>query len=105
MNEALQVTFRHMTTSPQIRELCEQKLQKLRQQYPDATSCHVILDCPGATHHRKGIEFHAQLELTVGRTHTRIAAEALHEDAYAAVRQVFDNARRQIETRAERQTG
>ena len=64
MNEALQVTFRHMTTSPAIRELAEQKLQKLRQQFPDATSCHVILDAPGATHHRKGIEFRAQLELT-----------------------------------------
>lgn len=101
--QSLQVTFRHMPPSTPLRELAEQKFMKFKNQFADAVSCHVVIDCPAQNHHNKGNHFHVQVELNVGRTHTRIAAEADHEDAYAAVRDAFERAKKQAESRLERQ--
>lgn len=102
MNNSLQVTFRHMPTSDALQQLADEKLAKLKQHYPDALDCHVVVDCPGYPHHRKGQQAVVHVELTIGRTHTRVGAEARHEDAYAAMRQAFENLDRQITTRIER---
>ena len=101
--QSLQVTFRHIPPSDALRELAEQKFLKLKHQFADAVSCHVVIDCPGQNHHNKGNNFHVQVELNVGRTHGRVAAEADHEDAYAATREAFERAKKQVESRIERQ--
>jgi putative sigma-54 modulation protein len=105
MNNSLQVTFRHMPTSEPLQALAAEKLAKLKQHYPDALDCHVVIDCPNYPHHRKGQEMVVHVELTVARTHSRIVGEARHEDAYAAVRQAFDNIDRQVSSRADRRVG
>ena len=105
MNNSLQVTFRHMPTSEPLQQLATEKLAKLKHHYPDALDCHVVVDCPGYPHHRKGQEAHVHVDLTVGRTHMRIMAEARHEDAYAAMRQAFDNIERQVASKVDRQVG
>lgn len=98
----LQVTFRHMESSEPLRQLAEEKLAKLRSHFPDAMDCHVVIDSPAQGHHRKGNEFVTHVEVTVGRQHTRISAEASHEDAYAGMRQAFENLTRQIESKTKR---
>ena len=105
MNNSLQVTFRHMQSSEPLEQLAVEKLAKLKTHYPDALDCHVVVDCPGYPHHRKGQDAVVHEELTVGRTHSRMVAEARHEDAYAAMRQAFDNLERQITSRVDRRVG
>ena len=105
MNNSLQVTFRHMQSSEPLEQLAVEKLAKLKTHYPDALDCHVVVDCPGYPHHRKGQDAVVHVELTVGRTHSRMVAEARHEDAYAAMRQAFDNLERQITSRVDRRVG
>ena len=106
MSPQLQITFRHMEASDPLRQLAEEKLAKLRAQFPDAVDCHVVIDCPSQSHHRKGNDFVTHVEVTIGRQHVRVAAEAAHEDAYAGMRQAFENLRRQIDSRtAERRVG
>ena len=96
MAEPLQITFRHMESSDALRELANEKLRKLQSHHPDAINCHVVVDAAGS--HRKGNECITHVELTVGGQHTRIAAEATHEDAYTGMRHAFENLKRQIES-------
>lgn len=96
---SLQVTFRHLASSESLTELAEKRLDRLRAIFPDATDCHVVVEQPNAEHHRKGVPFRAHVEITVGRSHARVTAEAHHESAYAAMRRAFDNVRRQIDHR------
>lgn len=101
MTESLQITFRHMPASDSLRELASEKLAKLKAHYPDVLDCHVVIDRPLMAHHRKGHPCVTHVEATLGRQHVRLTAEASHDDAYAGLRQAFDNLRRQIETRVE----
>lgn len=97
-----QITFRHMSASDSLRELIQEKLEKLMTRFPDACDCHVVVDCAPPTKHRQGDLYLARVELTIGRAHLRIAAEASNEDAYVGMREAFQNLARQIEHRVQR---
>jgi ribosomal subunit interface protein len=100
----LQITFRHMPASDALRQLASEKYEKLKSHYSDALDCHVVVDFVSAQH-RKGNDTTTHVELTIGRQHTRLYAEATHEDAYAGMRQAFESLKRQIEHRVERKVG
>lgn len=88
----LQMTFRHVPTSDALQTHAEEQLSKLRQRFPSATACHVVVEGSKQPHDGR---FHVHLELSVSNHHPRISARAAHEDAFCATREVFDKALRQ----------
>ena len=97
----LQITFRHMDSTDSLRDVAEEKFDRLRAHYEGPVRCHVVIDGPtGAS--RKGAEFTVHADLTLGREDTRIDAATHHAQAACAVREVFARIERQLASRRER---
>jgi len=96
----LQITFRHMDPSPALEERIRRRADELGQFCDRITSCRVVVE-RRHQHHQQGnlFDIHVTMtipksQLVIGRTHRINQA---HEDAYVAVRDAFDAARRQLE--------
>jgi len=100
MRVPLQITFRHMDPSPALEARIRRKAGELDQFFGRITSCRVVVECRHR-HHQQGKLFEVRVDLMLpgsqpvaGHNH---AVDHAHEDAYAAVRDAFDAARRQVE--------
>ena len=100
MQIPLQITFRNMEHSDAVEAKIREKSAKLEKFAEHMTSCRVIIDAPHQ-HHHKGQLFSVKIDITLpgkeiiadrhpGQHHA-------HEDAYVAIRDAFDAARRQLE--------
>jgi ribosomal subunit interface protein len=96
----LQITFRHMDPSPALEERIRQRVEELYQFYDRIVACRVVVE---EQHRRQqqGNLFHIRIDLTVPGREIVVGRDAgvnhAHEDAYVAVRDAFDAARRQLE--------
>lgn len=100
MKIPLQITFRNMDPSDAMEAAIRKKVNKLEQFNDRITSCRVMVESDHARHH-KGNLYHVRIDLTMpgaelvaGRQPSKNHA---HEDAYVAIRDAFDAARRQLE--------
>jgi len=97
----LQITYRHMTSTDSLREVAEEKFARLTSHFAGPVRCHLVIDCRTG-HARKGEQFTAHADLTIGREDTRIDATVSHAQAACAVREVFARLERQLTARQER---
>lgn len=108
MRLPLQVTFRNMDRSPALEADIEDKTSKLDQFYDHIMSCRVVVEA-GHKHHHKGNLFGVSIQLSVpGRdlvVSRNPTEDQAHADAYVAVRDAFDAARRQLEDFARTRRG
>lgn len=102
MKIPLQITFRNMDPSEALEAAIRKKAEKLERFNGRLMSCRVMLEADHARHH-KGNLYHVRIDMTVpgaelvaGR---QPAQNHAHEDAYVAIRDAFDAARRQLEDR------
>jgi ribosomal subunit interface protein len=100
MQVPLQITFRHMETSPALEARIRQRAEELEQYCDHIIACRVTVESQHR-HHRQGNLYQVQIDvvvpgrdITAGREHGRDHA---HEDAHVAVRDAFDALRRQLE--------
>lgn len=100
MKTPLQITFRGMEKSDFLEKDIREKAKKLEEFFNNITGCHVIVEMHHK-HHHQGNLFHVRIdvvlpgkEIVVNRAPTLHHA---HEDAYVAVRDAFDAARRQLQ--------
>ncbi len=100
MQIPIELSFRGMESSPAIAAEVRERAAKLERFFPRITSCRVIVE---AAHHRhvKGTVYHVRVDITVpGR---EIVAERepepqrFQEDVYVAIRDAFDEARRELQ--------
>lgn len=118
MKKPIQITFRHMETSPAAEAAIREEIDSLERYFDRITSCRVVVEQPHR-HHRQGNGFHVSIELQVPTSHIivnhtpsihsrQVAAEdesvekseevqAEHKDLYISIRDAFDAARRQLE--------
>jgi len=100
MKLPLQVTFRGVKSSDALEADIREKADKLDRYSPDIMSCRVIVEARHKSHH-DGNLFHLRVDLTVpGREIVTSPERTLHHehaDPYVAVRDAFDEARRQLE--------
>jgi ribosomal subunit interface protein len=100
MKLPLQITFRGLESSDALETDIREKAGKLDRYSPDIMSCRVVVEA-GHKHHQDGNLYHVRVDLTVpGREIVTSRERALHHahtDAYVAVRDAFDEARRQLE--------
>jgi hypothetical protein len=100
METLFQITYRNMDSSPALEADIRRRAEALQKHAPRVLSGKVTVQAP-AQHHRKGGPFTARVELQLERGDLITAGGSGevhgHEDVYAAVRDVFLAARRQLD--------
>lgn len=101
----LQVSFRHASPSPALRDEIESQYAKLAEHHPDLRGADVVVEPPSA-HHRHGDAYHLSVKLripgeviVVGQAHKHADD---HEDPYRAVHDAFAVAERRLSERSAR---
>ena len=104
----LQITFRHMDPSPAVEARVRELSARLERFYDSITSCRVVISTPPA-HSHKGGPFSVRIDVTVPGGEVFVNSEhdksGAHVDVYVALRDAFDDLRRQLEDYARRQHG
>ena len=100
MQVPLQVTFRHMDTSPTLEARIRARAAELEQFTSRITSCHVTVE-KLTRRHRQGDLFEVRIDLVTPGQEIVIGRDRglnhAHEDAHVAVRDAFDALRRQLQ--------
>jgi ribosomal subunit interface protein len=104
----LQITFRHMDPSPALEARVRELSGRLERFYDSITSCRVVISTPPA-HSHKGGPFSVRIDVTLPGgevfVHSEHETTGAHTDVYVALRDAFDDLRRQLEDYARRQHG
>lgn len=104
----VQVTFRHMEPSAAAEARARELAARLDRFHDRITSCRVVIDKPPAHRHQGG-PFSVRVDVTVPGGELFATsddeAEAPHTDPYVALRDAFDEMRRQLEDFARKQRG
>lgn len=100
MKRALQITYRGMATSESLSEHIRDQAEKLEQFFEGIVGCHVVVEEPHR-HKQQGNPFHARLDLHVPGKDIVVGRDPgereAHADAYTAVTDAFEAARRQLQ--------
>lgn len=101
MQVPLDIAFEHMEPSEFVEERIREHVAKLERYCDRMTSCRVVLDQPDHNKH-KGNHFAVRIHIQVPNQPdvvvTRHPPErGEHEDAYVALRDAFEAARKQLE--------
>lgn len=105
MQLPLQITFRDMEPSGAMEANIREKAEKLDQFCDHIMSCRVVVEKLYKRHH-KGNLYRVRIDMTVPGEELVVSRDPdlhrAHIDAYVAIRDAFDAARRQVEEYAER---
>jgi ribosomal subunit interface protein len=101
MQEALQITFRDVPSSPSIEKRIRDRAAKLERFADRITSCRVVVGTPHR-HQRKGYAYDVRIDLTLPGQEIVVNREATDSDLYVAIREAFEAVGRQIEHRIHR---
>lgn len=100
MQIPLEITYRHVRPSPAIDADIREKAAKLEAFCDRITSARVVVETPHR-HQRQGKLFHVRVDVRVPGRELVVsrdpAAHHAYEDVYVAIRDAFDDARRQLE--------
>lgn len=100
MKLPLQITFRHMETSPALEARIRKLAAQLERFSGEIVRCHVIVE-PKTRHQQQGglFDFHIDIRVPDGAIAIRRAhpADQAHQEPYVALRDAFRAARRQLE--------
>lgn len=100
MQTPLQITFRHLDSSPALEARIREHVERLERFHDRITGCHVIVEAPAA-HRNKGAPFDVKIDLSVPGSEIAVrsgqAERAEHMDVYVALRDAFDSMRRLLQ--------
>lgn len=100
MTFPLQITFRHMATSPALEARIRELASRLDRFSTHILRCHVVLE-PTAHHKHQGSLYDFAIDITLPDAEIAIRhahpADHAHEDPYVALRDAFRAARRKLE--------
>jgi ribosome-associated translation inhibitor RaiA len=103
MEFPIQITFHGMDASPALDAAIRERAVKLGQFHHHVMSCRAVVE-QAARHKTQGKEFVVRLDIKVAGGEVAINRDH-SEDAFVAVRDAFDAARRKLEDLARRQRG
>lgn len=100
MKLPLQINFRNMEASDIMKKNIEERAGKLEQFYEQIMSCRVMVEAKHR-HHQNGNLYRVRIDITVPGNELVVSREPhehhSHTDAYVAIRDAFNAARRQLE--------
>lgn len=105
MQVPLQITFRNLPHSGAIASRINQQFAKLQRYCDRIINCQVVVEIPHQ-HHFKGNSYHIRINLTLPGDKlviNRDSSNNFNENAYIAIRDAFDAARRKIKQYTELQ--
>ena len=103
MQTPLNIVFHDIPRSEALEQHIRDKLESLEQLYPKLTRCNVTIEKPHR-HKHQGNTFNVRIDLHVPGEEIVVNRDA-HEDAYVALREAFDAAKRVILRRAQKVRG
>jgi ribosome-associated translation inhibitor RaiA len=103
MKQPLDLRFLGMASSPAVEVAAREKAVKLERFRPDLMSCRVTIELLHK-HKRQGKPYAVRIDITVPG-HELSVDRVEDEDVYVALRDAFDDMRRQIEDSARRDRG
>jgi ribosome-associated translation inhibitor RaiA len=103
MQLPIQITFHGMSPSAALEQAIREHAGKLDHFHPGVISCRAVVE-EVARHKQQGKEFSVRLDIKVSRGEIAVNRDR-SEDAFVAVRDAFDAARRKLEDHARRQRG
>lgn len=95
MKQPLQIIFHGMEASPAVEDAVRTKAAHLERFATDIMSCRVVVDLL-QKHKHQGRPFGVRIDLTLPG-HELVVDRVQSEDVYLAVREAFDNMKRQLE--------
>ncbi len=102
MTIPVQITFRHMESSPAVETRVRELTDHLGTFSDRIQSCRVVVDSPHR-HHHQGKVFNVKVQLAIPGEDVVVDMERPdrdgHEDVYVVLRDAFDAARRQLQQR------
>lgn len=102
MTIPVQITFRHMETSPAVETRVRELVDHLGHLSDQIQSCRVVIDSPHQ-HHRHGGVFRVKLHIGMPGDDVVVDMERPqrgdHDDVYVVLRDAFDAAKRQVQHR------
>lgn len=103
MQQPVQITFKDLDQSDELTELIHEKTDKLQQFFENIISCHVVVE-QTQKHKNQGKLNNVRINLGVPGKEL-IVTNNENENVYIAVRDAFDNLRRQLEDHARKTHG
>lgn len=103
MQVPLQITMREIDRSDALEAEIRRHAEKLEQFHARITSCRVTVE-QLRRHHQQGRQFNIRVDLRVPGEEIVVTRDH-HEDAFVAVRDAFDAAKRRLEDVAREQRG
>lgn len=97
----LEISTRWVDLSPPLEAELRKRAQKLERYYNRITSCRIAVERPTGNHHQEGGPFRVRLDITVPGS--ELVADKEAQEVFAAVREAFDAAERQVEAFSDRQ--
>jgi len=95
MKLPVQIKFHGMEHSTALATSANEHAQKLESFAPDIMACRVSIDLE-QKHKHQGRPFNVRIDLTLPG-HELVVNRVQHEDVYVALREAFDNMKRQLE--------
>jgi ribosomal subunit interface protein len=103
MQVPLEISTRWIDLSPPLEDALRKRAGRLERHTDRITGCRIAVERPTGNHHHEGGPFRVRVDVTVPGS--ELVADKQGEELYAAVREAFDAAERQVETWAERRRG
>jgi ribosomal subunit interface protein len=104
----LQITFRHMDSSPALESRIRELASRLDKFSDHIMRCHVIVE-PPAHHKHQGVLYDFRIDITLPDQEIAIRhahpADHAHEDPYVALRDAFRAVRRKLQDYERKQRG
>jgi len=109
MQIPLEIAFNNLEPSEGLRARVEDEAAKLERFYPRLTHCRVVVEAPHR-HQHKGKLYAVRIHLSLpGQADIEVnrapGAKQSHQDAYVAIRDAFQAARRQLQDLARQRQG
>lgn len=100
MQQPIQITFRNVPDSPPIKQLVLQEAEQLEHFCNRIIHCRIVVESPHRSHHQGNL-FHVTVNVTVPGKNLVVArgpsAHHAHQDVYVAIRDAFNEMRRQLQ--------
>jgi ribosomal subunit interface protein len=103
MQVPLEISTKYITLTPDLEAELRRRAERLERHSGRVTSCRIAVEMPTGNHHQEGGPYRVRVDVTVPGSELVAAKE--EEELYAAIREAFEAAERQVESWSQRRRG